>query len=289
LSILNSFSFQFGPLNLDISTDIDEFQTLFNRKYKIIGWEPTKVEFASYKIFLLNNLDNEIIESHKLSPISEKINVFLNWETNCYLAVVANKVEDLTRELTSAIALLLAETQRHIIHAAMIQKEGQAIFFAGKTSSGKSTLATLLSYNGFEMVGDDTIVLDTDAELAWAFPRQVHYRNEALRKILDGKCPETAKKYCDLSQRDITIVFPSFSEGSGFTPTKIGAPQALQILLQDNIKLGLAHPRYTDIAKERFILLSTLVNKSRLLSLRYDDSILENPGLETLLGFLTPK
>ena len=132
--------------------------------------------------------------------------------------------------------LQMALGQRHylLLHAAVVEREGQAIVLTGVSGSGKSTLAALLSLRGWRLMGDEFALIDPATGLVHAFPRPVSLKNAAIGTIaaevperrlgpLLADTPKGAIRHLipdaatiaemDRPARPAAILFPSF----GFT------------------------------------------------------------------------
>ncbi|MFT6569713.1 MAG: HprK-related kinase A, partial [Sphingomonas echinoides] len=75
--------------------------------------------------------------------------------------------------------LQMALGQRHflLLHAAVVERDGQALILTGVSGAGKSTLAALLSLRGWRLMGDEFALLDPATGLLHAFPRLVSLKN----------------------------------------------------------------------------------------------------------------
>jgi hypothetical protein len=65
--------------------------------------------------------------------------------------------------LGPAMAVLLHQRGRLILHASAVRMPGGAVAFAGDSGGGKSTTAAALHARGLDLVTDDLLVLDPDA------------------------------------------------------------------------------------------------------------------------------
>jgi len=62
------------------------------------------------------------------------------------------------------------------VHAALLSKNGKGVVIAGPSFSGKSTLATALWRDGWSLMSDDLVFIDTFARTATPAPRRVSLR-----------------------------------------------------------------------------------------------------------------
>ncbi|MFA6122842.1 HprK-related kinase A [Sphingomonas sp.] len=81
--------------------------------------------------------------------------------------------------------LQMALGQRHflLLHAAVVERDGQAVILTGVSGAGKSTLAALLSLRGWRLMGDEFALLDPATGLLHAFPRLVSLKNASIATV----------------------------------------------------------------------------------------------------------
>ena len=73
------------------------------------------------------------------------------------------------------VLFLVAHSGRTPIHASAIMLGDRALVLAGKSGSGKSSLALAADQAGLAVLSDDTIYIETDPALrVWASPRAIH-------------------------------------------------------------------------------------------------------------------
>lgn len=129
--------------------------------------------------------------------------------------------------------LQMALGQRHflLLHAAVVERDGQALILTGVSGAGKSTLAALLSLRGWRLMGDEFALLDPATGLLHAFPRLVSLKNasvatvaaevsiDRLGPVLEGTPKGTIRHLVpdaaalagmDVPARPALILFPSF-------------------------------------------------------------------------------
>jgi hypothetical protein len=89
-------------------------------------------------------------------------------------------------------ALLLAQADGHVLHAAAIVKDGQAHLLLGPRRAGKSTLALEAWIAGFTVAGDDVVLVDPVSGTIEATPRPMKIRqpDAALPARLAGRVPD---------------------------------------------------------------------------------------------------
>ena len=87
-----------------------------------------------------------------------------------------------------AAAFLLEKLQDHLVkhctsgiwlHAAALARGGRSLLLAGKTGSGKTTLATRLLLGGFDYLTDELVWIDPSSTRLRGFARPLHLKTEA--------------------------------------------------------------------------------------------------------------
>ena len=87
-----------------------------------------------------------------------------------------------------ASAFLLEKLQDHLVkhctsgiwlHAAAVARDGRSLLLAGKTGSGKTTLATRLVLRGFDYLTDELVWIDPSSTCLRGFARPLHLKTEA--------------------------------------------------------------------------------------------------------------
>ncbi|MEO7454781.1 MAG: hypothetical protein ABIY52_00870 [Gemmatimonadaceae bacterium] len=107
-------------------------------------------------------------------------------ESLAYVSADLVASEDLFREsfLAAVTFALVAAFDRHPVHAAAIARDGRALLLAGPSGAGKSTLACLAHLEGFRLMSDDIVwVQSAPALRIWASTRGAHLRADALEKL----------------------------------------------------------------------------------------------------------
>ncbi|PIU48191.1 MAG: hypothetical protein COS94_03405 [Candidatus Hydrogenedentes bacterium CG07_land_8_20_14_0_80_42_17] len=89
----------------------------------------------------------------KLSSISAQLEIFT------IIPSAPNRSDRLSSIVVPAILYALSEFGIVPIHASSVLFNGKAVLFAGRSGSGKSTIAERLSSEGFEFLSDDRILL----------------------------------------------------------------------------------------------------------------------------------
>ena len=79
----------------------------------------------------------------------------------------------LAAEMGMNLQMALGQRRYLLLHASVVERDGQALVMTGLSGAGKSTLATLLSVRGWRLMGDEFALLDPATGLIHAFPRLV--------------------------------------------------------------------------------------------------------------------
>jgi len=75
-------------------------------------------------------------------------------------------------------ALILTQADGHALHAAAIVKDGQAHLLLGPRYAGKTTLALEAWIAGYEVVGDDVVLVDPVSGMIEAMPKPLKIRQD---------------------------------------------------------------------------------------------------------------
>jgi HprK-related kinase A len=70
-----------------------------------------------------------------------------------------------------------------VIHAAVVERYGQALIFPGSPGSGKSTLCAALICRGWRLLSDEMALISLDNGLVTPFPRPVSLKNASIEII----------------------------------------------------------------------------------------------------------
>jgi hypothetical protein len=73
-----------------------------------------------------------------------------------------------------------------VVHSALLSKNGKGIVIVGPSLAGKSTLATGLWRNGWSLMSDDLVFIDSVARSAAPAPRRVSLRHESRELVGDS-------------------------------------------------------------------------------------------------------
>jgi hypothetical protein len=87
--------------------------------------------------------------------------------------------------LGSCLGALLAQRGLLVLHGNALVNEGRAIICLGKSGSGKSTLAYSLMSNGWSLLSDDLVAINSDGMVLPGIPRIKLWRNAVVDLNID--------------------------------------------------------------------------------------------------------
>ena len=67
-----------------------------------------------------------------------------------------------------------------MLHAAVLEKNGQAVILPGDPGAGKSTLTALLALSGWRLLSDEITLIDRDDGLIVPLARPVSLKNASI-------------------------------------------------------------------------------------------------------------
>lgn len=174
--------------------------------------------------------------------------------------------------LKSTLVELALQTSRDFgaLHAAAVGRAGKCVLLPGQSGSGKSTLAAGLLAEGYDFLGDDTIVLDRTALAVRPLPFPICVKSGAWDVVAHGfpalrrqpihrRPDEKRVRYLHASGARgngpigarydaAAIVFPIWGKDAATALVPLPRPQALRTLLAGFCPLG-AGLAATDIAR----------------------------------------
>jgi HprK-related kinase A len=89
----------------------------------------------------------------------------------------------LAAEMGMNLQVALGWRRHMLLHASAVAKDGRAVILSGESGSGKSTLAALLGEGDWRLMGDEFTLIDPEGGNAFAFPRAVSLKNEAIAEV----------------------------------------------------------------------------------------------------------
>ena len=190
----------------------------------------------------------------------------------------------LAAEMGMNLQMALGQRRYLLLHAAVVERNGQALILTGISGAGKSTLAALLSLRGWRLMGDEFALLDPETGLIHAFPRLISLKNASIATVaaelpadrfgplLEGTpkgsirhvVPDAAAVAAmDQPARPALILFPSF----GFEPAARDVSPS-----EVFVRLTQASTNYVAIGERGFDALTALVKSVPARAIDYPDT-----------------
>jgi hypothetical protein len=198
-----------------------------------------------------------------------------------YLPVLFNWI------ITIPLAELLKKWHYFFLHAAALARDDQGVLFAGKSRSGKSTLALLLLSQGWHLITDDEAFLTKEENYqVYGFSAQAKLTPATWQRHASilGAPPDSKNKISvDLAKIFPTQIQPTaklaaiclIAPSKKLTLQRLAPIDALPQLL--NLCFLPAHPRYT---RASFAFLCDLADQLPIYRLSFN---LESESLDRLL------
>ncbi|MEG3174904.1 HprK-related kinase A [Sphingomonas sp. RB3P16] len=190
----------------------------------------------------------------------------------------------LAAEMGMNLQMALGQRRYLLLHAAVVERDGQALVMTGVSGAGKSTLAALLGERGWRLMGDEFALLDPATGLIHAFPRLVSLKNASIATVaaevgaerfgplLEGTPKGTIRHLVpdaatvaamDVPARPALILFPSF----GFeAAARAMAPSEVFV------RLTQASTNYVALGERGFDALTRLVTTVPARAIDYPDT-----------------
>ncbi len=190
------------------------------------------------------------------------------------------------------LRFILAHYGLFFLHASVVSKDKDCILIIGPQDSGKSTLAFILSQNGFNLLSDDDcyVKLIEGQIKPFPFPTKMGLNERVLKKYPELN-RHTLKNYhyggkCRLSLNHIAnhnnykglrckmIIFPRYKGGRNIYIKKLLNKEALHKLTEDN--LVVYNKRlFPEISINNFATLYSLTQQADSFQLTYNDNKLD--------------
>lgn len=190
----------------------------------------------------------------------------------------------LAAEMGMNLQMALGQRRYLLLHASVVERDGEAMVMTGVSGAGKSTLAALLSLRGWRLMGDEFALLDPETGQLHAFPRLVSLKNASIATVaaearadrfgplLEGTPKGTIRHFVPDAQavatmtqpaRPALILFPSF----GFEPAaRELAPSEVFV------RLTQASTNYVALGERGFAALTHLVTSVPARAIDYPDT-----------------
>lgn len=175
--------------------------------------------------------------------------------------------------------------QRHLLlHASAVARGDRCVLMSGASGSGKSTLAALLGEADWRLMGDEFTLIAPHDGTAFAFPRAVSLKNQAIAEMaarvdparFGPLMPGTPKgdirhlrpranaiAAMGRPARPALLLFPRFGEAESVVP--LGAAEAF-------LRLTEASTNYVALGEAGFAALTRLVTEVPAFAIGYPDS-----------------
>ncbi|WP_010187088.1 HprK-related kinase A [Sphingomonas sp. PAMC 26605] len=190
----------------------------------------------------------------------------------------------LAAEMGMNLQMALGQRRYLLLHASVVERDGEALVMTGVSGAGKSTLAALLSLRGWRLMGDEFALLDPETGQMHAFPRLVSLKNASIATVaaeapadrfgplLEGTPKGTIRHFVPDAHavatmpqpaRPAMILFPSF----GFEPAArdVSASEVF-------VRLTQASTNYVALGERGFDALTTLVTSIPARAIDYPDT-----------------
>jgi HprK-related kinase A len=192
----------------------------------------------------------------------------------------------------------IANTAHHYlnIHAAVVEKDGQAVVMPGSPGSGKSTLCAAMVHQGWRLLSDEMALLCVRTGLLAPIPRPVGLKNQSIHIvqklsqdiIINNPVHDTAKgsvahmrppassvSAAGEQARPRMVVFPTFKAGSDTELKPLSKGKTLLKIADNSFNYNILGPLGFDC-------LTTLLDRTDGYQLTYsslDSAITEITGL----------
>jgi len=190
----------------------------------------------------------------------------------------------LAAEMGMNLQVALGWRRHMLLHASAVAKDGRAMIMSGESGSGKSTLAALLGEGDWRLMGDEFTLIDPEGGDAFAFPRAVSLKNEAIAEVaarvdpsrlgpLLARTPKgdirhliprpEAVAAMHEPARPALLLFPRFGGETAIEP--MGEGEAF-------VRLTEASTNYVALGEAGFAALTRLVRETPAFGISYPDS-----------------
>ena len=177
--------------------------------------------------------------------------------------------------------------QRYVLlHAAAVEREGDAMLLLGESGAGKSTMSAVLAYADWRLLGDEFALLDPVVGCLHPFPRPISLKNSAIdhmrarapadrfgpvhEETIKGRIqhllpPVSALAAMDVPARPRLIVMPQFVAGARPTARRMTPTETF-------VQLTRASPNYGSLGEPGFEALWRLLQQAPGYAIEYGSS-----------------
>jgi HprK-related kinase A len=190
----------------------------------------------------------------------------------------------LMAEMGMNLQMAMGQRQFLLLHASSVERDGKVLIMSGESGSGKSTLSGLLSDEGWRFMGDEFALIEPETGLAWAFPRPISLKNQAIdvvkARVGDARLgplmkatpkgdirhwivPDPAIAAMDQPGKPALILFPRFGFEKAVRPMGQG---------EVFVRLTQASTNYVFLGERGFTALTQLVQTTPSFGIDYPDT-----------------
>ena len=193
----------------------------------------------------------------------------------------------LAAEMAMNLQVALGWRRHLLLHAAVVERDGDAVILTGESGAGKSTLAALLSVRGWRLLGDEFAMLSPVDGMLAPHPRLVSLKNESVAAVAAALPPSgsgarwgpwlrgtpkgdirhlvpdaRARDDMDVPARPVLILFPRFGAAAASRPVLPSEAFA---------RLTAASTNYVNQGEAGFAALTRLVRGVPAMAIDYPD------------------
>ncbi len=156
-------------------------------------------------------------------------------------------------ELLNTVHSKSASNWMAVLHASAVYKKDKTVLFLGESGSGKSTATALSILNGYHLLADDFVPLESNSHLLYSFPAAISIKEPMLVKmekvfpslknsLLRVKNEQVNYKYLypindsNLPQRKPAnaLIFIQYTVGATTSLNRLSTKQTLELLVPDS-------------------------------------------------------
>ncbi|MBF7072178.1 HprK-related kinase A [Glaciecola sp. MH2013] len=172
-----------------------------------------------------------------------------------------------------------------IVHSAVLAKEGKAILFPAPPGSGKSTLTSHLSQNGWRLLSDEMALIDPTTMRVRPFVRPICLKNRSIdlaKKWFPEACfstvaanthkgdvihmaaPDDAVAACNESAEIVGVVYPNYRADTTLDIYKLSMTESFMQLVSNSFN-------FTVVGNESFDTITKVIEKAQHFEIFYND------------------
>lgn len=171
-----------------------------------------------------------------------------------------------------------------MLHAAVVEKNGNIIIFPAAPGSGKSTLSACLMLSGWQLLSDEFALLSKDLNTITPFGRPVSLKNESINVIENTFNTTVNSRVKGTSKGDVAhlmhhniikdtkpitiknswLVFPKYNRNAKTSLTSLSPAEAFTPLVEQSFN-------YNQLGVDGFKSAKTLIDKSKKYKFEYSN------------------